>query len=96
MFQNKSQNQLSEKDMSFKILDKNNNQEVVAFFTPTVSSSEGEEEGKIIGDLASELSSIFFTRLSFNDSISVYMLTPVAVNTKYQGKGIGQAKGRNI
>lgn len=98
--------------MNFKILDNHNKQEVVALFTETFSSSEGEEEGKIIGNLASKLSSntnnkeiiaigayknesiigaIFFTRLSFNDAISVYMLAPVAVSTKHQGMGVGQA-----
>ena len=34
--------------------------------------------------------SIFFTRLRFNESILVYMLAPVAVSTKRQGKGVGQ------
>jgi len=98
--------------MNFKILDKNNKREVVALFTETFSSSEGEEEGKIIGNLASELSTntnnkeiicigayknesiigaIFFTRLSLNEPISVYMLAPVAVSTKHQGIGVGQA-----
>jgi len=41
------------------------------------------KDGSIIG-------AIFFTRLSFNESISVYMLAPVAVSTKFQGIGIGQ------
>jgi len=98
--------------MNFKILDKNNKQEVVTLFTDTFSSSEGEEEGRIIGNLASKLSTninnkeiiavgayknesiigaIFFTILSFNEPILVYMLAPVAVSTKHQGMGIGQA-----
>ena len=98
--------------MNFKILDKNNKQEVVALFTETFSSSEGEEEGKILGNLTSKLSTninnkeiicigayknesiigaIFFTRLSFHQSISVYMLAPVAVSPEHQGVGIGQA-----
>lgn len=98
--------------MNFKILDKNNKKEVVALFTQTFSSSEGEEEGKIIGNLASKLSSntnnkeiiavgayknesiigaIFFTRLRFNEPISVYMLAPVAVSTEHQRMGVGQA-----
>ncbi|WP_040725109.1 GNAT family N-acetyltransferase [Thiomicrorhabdus sp. Kp2] len=98
--------------MNFKILDKKNKQEVVTLFTETFSSSEGEGEGRIIGNLVSKLSTninnkeiiavgayknesiigaIFFTRLSFNEPISVYMLAPVAVSTKHQGMGIGQA-----
>jgi len=97
--------------MNYKILNKNNQQEVTELFTSVFTSSEGEEEGKLIGNLASELSlsvdneqvicfgayenesligSIFFTRLRFNESVLVYMLAPVAVSTKHQGKGIGQ------
>ncbi len=37
------------------------------------------------------IGSIFFTRLHFNSSASVYMLAPVAVRTTYQGKGVGQS-----
>ena len=52
------------------------NQEIVCFGT--------YEEESIIG-------SIFFTRLRFNEAILIYMLAPVAVSTKHQGKGVGQA-----
>ena len=52
------------------------NQEVICFGT--------YEEESIIG-------AIFFTRLRFNEAIQVYMLAPVAVSTKHQGKGVGQA-----
>jgi putative acetyltransferase len=51
------------------------NQEIICFGT--------HEEESLIG-------AIFFTRLRFNEPTQVYMLAPVAVNTKYQGKGIGQ------
>lgn len=34
---------------------------------------------------------IFFTQLQFENSAQVYMLAPVAVNTKSQGRGVGQA-----
>ncbi len=34
---------------------------------------------------------IFFTRLQFYQDINIFMLSPVAVKTKCQGKGIGQA-----
>lgn len=37
------------------------------------------------------IGSIFFTRLRFKESISVYMLAPVAVSTEHHGKGVGQA-----
>ncbi|MGD8590238.1 MAG: N-acetyltransferase [Chromatiales bacterium] len=42
------------------------------------------DEGSIIGV-------IFFTRLQFNGPIKVYLLAPVAVSTKNQRKGVGQA-----
>ena len=97
--------------MEYKIIEKNN-QEVNRLFTSVFTSSEGEEEGKLIGSLTAKLSSvidndeviclgiyeeasiigsIFFTRLQLNESIQAYMLAPVAVSTKYQGKGVGQA-----
>ena len=34
---------------------------------------------------------IFFSRLSFNDERNVFMLSPVAVHSAQQGKGVGQA-----
>ena len=42
------------------------------------------EEGSIIG-------AIFFTRLRFIQDIKVYMLAPVAISTKHQREGVGQA-----
>jgi len=42
------------------------------------------EEEAIIG-------AIFFTRLYFNQDVKVYMLSPVAVGTERQGKGVGKA-----
>jgi len=98
--------------MKHKILDKNSQEEVTSLFVSVFTASEGEKEGRLIGNLASELSSrtdnqdiisfgtyeeksligsIFFTRLRFNEVIKVYMLAPVAVSTKHQGKGVGQA-----
>ena len=98
--------------MNHEILDKNNQEEVTSLFTSVFTSSEGEKEGRLIGILASKLSSgtdneeiicfgtyeegsiigaIFFTSLRFNQDIQVYMLAPVAVSTKHQGKGVGQA-----
>lgn len=52
------------------------NQEIICF--------EACEEETIIG-------AIFFTRLQFKEGILVYLLAPVAVSKKHQGKGIGQA-----
>lgn len=42
------------------------------------------EENSIIGCL-------FFTQLYFKHTVSVFMLSPVAVSTSHQGKGIGQS-----
>jgi len=98
--------------MNFKILDKNSQKEVTDLFTSVFTSSEGEEEGQLIGSLTLQLSSniddqeiiclgayeneliigsIFFTRLKINKPINIYMLAPVAISTKNQGKGVGQA-----
>ena len=41
------------------------------------------EQGQIVG-------CIFFTRLSFGSPVKAFMLSPVAVDTDHQGKGIGQ------
>jgi putative acetyltransferase len=98
--------------MNFRILDRNCQDEVTSLFASSFSSSEGEQEGRLIAHLASSLAaridnqsvicigtyqegaligSIFFTRLRFDDPIEAYLLSPVAVSTANQGKGIGQA-----
>ena len=41
------------------------------------------EQGQIVG-------CIFFTRLSFGSRVNAFMLSPVAVDTDHQGKGVGQ------
>jgi predicted N-acetyltransferase YhbS len=58
-----------------------------------LSANIDNEEIICFGVYENELliGSIFFTRLWFNESVLVYMLAPVAVNTKHQGKGVGQA-----
>ncbi len=40
-------------------------------------------QGQIVG-------CIFFTRLSFGSPVKAFMLSPVAVDTDHQGKGVGQ------
>lgn len=42
--------------MNHKNLDKNNQEEVASLFTSVFTASEGEKEGRLIGNLASELS----------------------------------------
>ncbi len=34
---------------------------------------------------------IFFTRLTFETSVSAFLLSPVAIDTEHQGQGIGQS-----
>lgn len=46
--------------------------------------------GFVVKDKEKIIAGIFFTRLSFKDSIDAFILSPVAVDTRYQGKGIGQ------
>jgi predicted N-acetyltransferase YhbS len=42
-----------------------------------------KEQGQVVG-------CIFFTRLSFGCPVKAFMLSPVAVDTDFQGKGVGQ------
>lgn len=58
-----------------------------------LASNIDNEEVFCFGAATQELlvGSIFFTRLRFEELHSVYMLAPVAVDTKYQGKGVGQS-----
>jgi len=86
-------------------------EEIEALFTRTFSDSEGQSEGKLIGQLAHDLmigcetnemfgfiaaeqeqivGCIFFTRLSFPSPANAFLLAPVAIDTAYQGQGIGQ------
>jgi len=48
-----------------------------------ISGFVAKDEEKLIG-------SIFFTRLNFDTPIEAFILSPVAVHSDYQGKGIGQ------
>ena len=36
------------------------------------------------------IGSIFFSRMTFENKVEAYLLSPVAISTSYQGKGIGQ------
>jgi predicted N-acetyltransferase YhbS len=58
-----------------------------------LSSNIDNKEIICIGAYENEslIGTIFFTRLRVNGPILVYMLAPVAVSTKHQGKGAGQA-----
>lgn len=87
--------------------------EIQALFHKTFADSEGEAEGKIIGELAAELltgtpqddlycfvakngsnkelaACIIFSRMQFEQTVTAFILSPVAVLTPYQGQGFGQ------
>jgi len=89
----------------------NNADEIKSLFTKVFTDSEGQSEGILIGNLASELMTetddkdlygfvavenekilacIFFSRLTFESNICAFILSPVAVHTDHQGKGICQ------
>lgn len=42
-------------------------------------------------DNSTLVGAIFFSSLQFNEDVKVYMLSPVAVMTQLQGKGVGQS-----
>lgn len=98
--------------MNYAIYNSSQIKEIKQLFQQTFSDSEGETEGKVIGDLACNLmqqtkakdlfvfvatekekivASIIFSRLTFEDNTNAFLLAPVAVHTKYHGKGVGQA-----
>ncbi len=85
---------------------------VTQIFETTFSNSEGPDEGRIIGNLVTDLinktpeqdilgfiakdgdkiiGGVFFTRLIFDyNDFDAFILAPMAIETDYQGKGIGQ------
>ncbi len=54
----------------------------------------GTDAQDLYGFVATEneeiIGSIFFTRLSFQNGVNAFLLSPVAISTSYQGKGVGQ------
>jgi len=46
--------------------------------------------GFIVTENKQIIGSIFFTRLIFESGVNAFLLSPVAIHTSYQGKGIGQ------
>lgn len=67
--------------------------ELIGNLASELSSRADNQEIICIGAYEEEsiIGAIFFTRLRFNEPVTVYMLAPIAVSTKYQGKGVGQA-----
>ena len=54
----------------------------------------GTDSQDLYGFIATEnkqiIGSIFFTRLTFESGVNAFLLSPVAIHTSHQGKGIGQ------
>lgn len=54
----------------------------------------GTDAQDLYGFVATEnqqiIGSIFFTKLSFENGVNAFLLSPVAIDTSCQGKGIGQ------
>jgi putative acetyltransferase len=86
-------------------------EEIITLFTHVFAAADGEAEGALIGNLASDLMTetdpadlygfvaveagkilgcIFFSRLTFDTGIPAFILSPVAVHTGHQRRGIGQ------
>jgi putative acetyltransferase len=97
--------------MNFSLFDASDSAEIIALFTRVFSASEGEDEGKSIGDLVSKLMTttapseligcvakdngsivgcIFFSSFVVPGGQRAFLLSPVAVDTRVQGTGIGQ------
>ena len=56
-----------------------------------LASTDGRDlDGFVAVDGNEIVGAIFFSRLTFDDDIDVFVLAPVAVATDHQGKGIGQ------
>lgn len=51
---------------------------------------DGDLYGYVACDDIGLIGAIFFTRLSFENNPTVFLLSPVAIHTSYQGRGIGQ------
>lgn len=88
-------------------------QDFIRLFKDTFTTSEGADEGALVGKLASDLlkdtpaqdlytfaaldvgklaGGVVFSRLTYaDDPRTVFVLSPMAVATDYQRKGIGQA-----
>ncbi len=97
--------------MMFSLFNSSDEQDIIALYTKVFSASEGESEGRIIGNLVSDLITktkkddligciavnhesiigcIFFSRFVVPDGQTAFILSPVAISTNFQSKGIGQ------
>ena len=57
-----------------------------------ISDTDGQDLfGFVAVDDSTLIGAIFFSRLTFGDELDAFMLSPVAVHSDHQGKGVGQA-----
>lgn len=54
------------------------------------STDKGSIHGFVATEAGQIVGGIFFSRLTFEDGTNAFILSPVAVRTDFQGKGIGQ------
>lgn len=97
--------------MKFLSCNTDNAKAISQLFNETFADSEGADEGKVIGQLTTELmsttdnddlfifvakkegklvGSILFSRLTFENEINAFILSPVAVHPDFQRQGVGQ------
>ncbi|GIU29689.1 GNAT family N-acetyltransferase [Shewanella sp. MBTL60-007] len=97
--------------MKFLQCNTENAKAISHLFNETFTASEGANEGKVIGELTTELmsttasedlfifvakaedklvGSIMFSRLTFENEINAFILSPVAVHPDFQRQGVGQ------
>ena len=55
-----------------------------------LSTDEQDLDGFVAVDSEKLVGSIFFSRLTLEKDVDVFLLAPVAIHSDYQGKGIGQ------
>lgn len=53
-------------------------------------TDDRDRYGFVVTENDQIIGSIFFTRLAFENGINAFLLSPVAIHTKYQGKGVGK------
>lgn len=60
------------------------------FVSELMRTNAAELFGFVATDLGKVVAGIFFSRLTFQNSTNAFILSPVAVDLRYQGKGVGQ------
>jgi len=55
-----------------------------------INTNAEDLHGFIAADHGEIIGSIFFSRITFDSDVSAFILSPVAIHTDYQRKGIGQ------